>query len=830
MIHIFQKRIIKLVFIRAWFLVLIISPKIVCAAPGEILTVAGNGLMTGALGDNGAATSAMIWVTDQIDIAPNGNLFIAQYTNGTDASFNRIRAVDLSTGLITTIAGGGTVHSADGVASLGAGFYQIFGLAVDSGGNIFLSDGDTIRKAATGGNISTHAGGGTVLGDNGTATLAKLYKPKGVKLDSSGNLYIADQWQHRIRKVDSAGAITTVAGNGLQGWSTGGVDATVESINYPRDVAPDGSGNLYFSTSSAIYKVDTAGALSIVAGINSGGYSGDGGAATAAMIAVQGVAVSSNAIYFATGTNHRVRRVDLMTGVITTVVGDGNNNAYQDGVAALSTSIENPMDVEVDASGNLYVAQNTRVHKITADTTAPTGSVVIDGGKSATNSQTVALTLNCTDAESACASMRLSNDGSNWGNWQAYSASLSWSLGTVSDGSHTVYVQYLDAWGNSTGTYSSSITLDTVNPDTTVITSPANNSFGNNQSLSIGGECVTGATCESGVSIEVRDGTTVLGMVSATDTVTGYTWSITTSNLSESQHSFVAVPFDAAGNEGSWSTPVVHTIDVTVPTVTAPTDIIQEASAATTSVSLGIATSTESLTPVADNNGPFTVGIHTITWSATDAAGNIGSATQSVTITDTTAPIVTAPDDITSEATGISTTINLGSATAVDSVDGSLTPSADQTGSFGVGTHTVTWSVTDNAGNQGSATQTVTVTDMTAPVVTPPADITVTATGTTTSVSLGTATATDLVDGVLTPTADSSGPFPVGVNTVTWSVTDTAGNRGSATQTVTVNEATDTTNSNSSDSGGGGSIDILALMTLLFSMFGIRRVSSKKVK
>jgi len=181
-----------------------------------------------------------------------------------------------------------------------------------------------------------------------------------------------------------------------------------------------------------------------------------------------------------------------------------------------------------------------------------------------------------------------------------------------------------------------------------------------------------------------------------------------------------------------------------------------------------------------------------INFTGDPAAGNTFSASpipvklKVVGTSDTTPPVVTAPANITKEATGPTTPVNLGTGTATDDVDGAITPTASPTGPFAVGVHFVTWSATDAAGNTGSATQKVTITDTTPPVVTPPANKTVTATGTHTSVSLGTATATDIVDGTVTATPSTTGPFPVGTTIVTWSATDAAGNTGTATQTVTV--------------------------------------------
>ena len=250
---------------------------------------------------------------------------------------------------------------------------------------------------------------------------------------------------------------------------------------------------------------------------------------------------------------------------------------------------------------------------------------------------------------------------------------------------------------------------------------------------------------------------------------------------------------DAAGNSAS-ATQTVTVADTTAPVVTAPADVTTEATGTLTTVSLGAATADDlvdgSLTPTPDNSGPFPVGVTVVTWSATDSASNVGTATQTVTVTDSSSPTVTPPADITTEATGPTTPVSLGTATALDDVDGPLTPTPDITGPFLVGLTTVTWSATDTAGNEGSASQNVTVTDLTPPTVSPPADVTVEATGEFTEVALGSAAASDLVDGSLTPTPDNSGPFPVGVTVVTWSATDAAGNSASATQTVTVADTT----------------------------------------
>src|SRR5437879_6411892 len=207
--------------------------------------------------------------------------------------------------------------------------------------------------------INTVAGNGSpyFAGEGGVATSASLYYPAGIALDASGNLYIADFYNARIRKVAAAtGIITTVAGNGTYGPLGDGGAATSASVSAPRGVALDASGNLYIadSGSNRIRKVAAAtGIITTVAGNGNYGFAGDGGAATSASIDnPAGVALdASGNLYIADRNNNRVRKVAAATGIITTVAGDGNYGSGGDGGAATSASLSYLAGVALDASG-----------------------------------------------------------------------------------------------------------------------------------------------------------------------------------------------------------------------------------------------------------------------------------------------------------------------------------------------------------------------------------------------------------------------------------------------------------------------------------------------
>jgi uncharacterized repeat protein (TIGR03803 family) len=320
---------------------------------GIITTVAGGG----NAGDQGVATNAELSDPQGVAVDANGNLFIADTDN------SRIRKVDTNW-IISTVAGNGTAsYSGDEGTATDAVLHGPCGVAVDFNGNLFIADTDNsrIRKVGANGIITTVAGGGTNYpGDGGVATNAELSYPQGVAVDANGRLFIADTYDNRIRKVDINGIITTVAGGGTNYPGDGGV-ATEAGLWYPQGVAVDAKGNLFIADSwnNRIRKVDTNGIITTAAGNGTAGYSGDGGvAANAELSYPQGLAVDVNGnLFLADADNNRIRKLDT-NGIITTVAGNGTWGYSGDGGPANHAELDSPADVAVDTTGNLFIADS----------------------------------------------------------------------------------------------------------------------------------------------------------------------------------------------------------------------------------------------------------------------------------------------------------------------------------------------------------------------------------------------------------------------------------------------------------------------------------------
>lgn len=334
-------------------------------ADGIITTIAGNATV-GYSGDGGPATSAQLYWPTGMAIDRIGDVYIADEGN------NRVRKVSAD-GIISTVAGNGTPgYAGDGGIATSASLHAPTGVALDNSGNIYIADSlnHCIRKVSTEGLISTIAGNGSIglSGDGGLATSAQLNTPSGVALDNSGNVYVADQNNNRIRKINTSGIISTVAGIS-SGYAGDGYDATFALINGPYGIALDSSGNLYIAdeNNNRIRRVNTSGIISTIAGDGTPGFSGDGFASTSAQLYLPtGVAVDAPGnVYISDSINSRIRKIDA-SGIITTVAGNGVQGWAGDGGSATDAELYGPYGVSLDILGNIYIADygNNIVRKV----------------------------------------------------------------------------------------------------------------------------------------------------------------------------------------------------------------------------------------------------------------------------------------------------------------------------------------------------------------------------------------------------------------------------------------------------------------------------------
>jgi sugar lactone lactonase YvrE len=278
-------------------------------------------------------------------------------------------------GMATIIAGNGSAsYSGDGGAATNAALWSPASVAIDAIGNLFVADSGNscIRKISTNGIITTVAGNGQAgySGDGGAATNAKMFWPAGLAVDTNGVIFIADTYNHRIRRVPTNGMISSVAGTGTAGYTSDGGSAVGSQLNYPNGVAVDASGNIFIADTSnnRIRKVNTAGTISTVVNTaGTAGYSGDGGTAASAKInSPCGITVdSAGNLLVVDAANNRIRKVGAGN-IITTIAGNGTNGNSGDGGAATNANLSYPQNVAVDKIGNLLVTDfaNNEIRKV----------------------------------------------------------------------------------------------------------------------------------------------------------------------------------------------------------------------------------------------------------------------------------------------------------------------------------------------------------------------------------------------------------------------------------------------------------------------------------
>jgi streptogramin lyase len=327
-----------------------------------ITTFAGTGYGAGTgsgdyTGNGGFATAARLNNCSGVAFDGAGNVYIADRDN------NVIRKVSYL-GVITNYAGTAVAgYNGDSLAATTAKLNSPYGVAVDVTGNVYIADysNHRVRMVNTSGIISTIGGTGAAgySGDGGAATAAKLSYPQGIAVDQYGNVFVTESGNHVVRKISASGSISTLAGNGTFGYSGNGGDARLAQLYGPSGVAVDVYGNIYIADyyNNVVRKVDSVGIIRNFAGNGTQGNSGDGGAAVNAMLHnPSGVSIYGHGnVYISDQGNNNVRRVDD-SGMITRYAGTSTNGYIGDGAAALSAELSSPKGLAVDGIGKVYVA------------------------------------------------------------------------------------------------------------------------------------------------------------------------------------------------------------------------------------------------------------------------------------------------------------------------------------------------------------------------------------------------------------------------------------------------------------------------------------------
>jgi uncharacterized protein (TIGR03437 family) len=317
----------------------------------------------GGLPENVAGANASLSAVSGMAIDREGNLFLAL------GDYNIVLRLDANTGVLTGVAGTGSAgFGGDNGPAIGALLNNPTAVAVDGGGNLYIADAGNsrIRVVSAAGTITTFAGNGAAgfSGDNGPAAAAEFNGPADLAIAPSGDLYVADFFNQVVRKI-SGGIVTTVAGNGNYGYGGDNGPAAGALLAGPSGIALDASGNLYIADAyNNRVRMVSGGVITTVAGNGTAGYSGDKAAATSAMLKVPaGVAVDSTGkLYIADYGNYRIRMVS--GGVITTVAGTGTPAYVGDHVSAVTAPLLGPQRVSTDTAGNFYIGDGPRVRKV----------------------------------------------------------------------------------------------------------------------------------------------------------------------------------------------------------------------------------------------------------------------------------------------------------------------------------------------------------------------------------------------------------------------------------------------------------------------------------
>ena len=333
------------------------------AVTGTITTIAGTGVR-GYTGDGGPAVSAQLDHPRGLAVMADGSLLIAE-------PFKNVVRRIAPDGVITTVAGTGVAgFSGDGGPATAAQLNFVHAVSVTPDGGFVLADtlNNRIRKVGPDGIIRTITGTGRAgaAGDGGAATAARINNPRGVASVSDGSVLVADSNNHRIRRISPTGIMSTVAGTGVQGFSGDGGAATAAQLNVPFGVAPIAGGGYLIDdvNNQRVRKVSSTGVITTVAGNGVAGYTGDGGPAKQATLSgPKGIALGPHGdVYFADTESHTIRVIRKASGVIETVVGNGQKGDGPDGDPR-ACRMARPHGVFVDSAGNVYIG-DSEAHRV----------------------------------------------------------------------------------------------------------------------------------------------------------------------------------------------------------------------------------------------------------------------------------------------------------------------------------------------------------------------------------------------------------------------------------------------------------------------------------
>ncbi|MGI0061865.1 MAG: HYR domain-containing protein, partial [Nitrosotalea sp.] len=619
-------------------------------------------------------------------------------------------------------------------------------------------------------------------GTYGLLTNGKFAFPQGIATDPSGNVYVTDLGNRRVQEFDNNGNFLSTWG--IKGSGNG-------TFQEPEGIAVGGG---------SIYVVDNE--LSVVQKFDMSGHFimqwGSRGSDNGQFLLPQGITVDSNGnVYVVDTGNSRVEKFDGNGTFLLSIGSSGLDNGQ----------FLSPHGIAVDSFNYVYVTDtgNNRVEKFASD-----GTFLQSYGASAGLKSPIGIAVD------KSSDIYVADDGNNQiVEFDSNGNTISWgSAGTgpnffmeprdvAVDSVGNVFV--VDSDNNRIQKFGSSTPPPQIPSQTQ--TNQANQTVQTQTQTSQNQDTVQSTnsslitdpsektlpqiTAPSDMTVEATGVLTPVSIGQATATDAVKVASITNNAPSKFPLGTTMITWTAmnAGGNTAKAVQKITIIDTTPPTITAPPNVtVQATSSDHNTVNLGLpstydAVGVESVT----NDAPpyFSLGQTVVTWKAIDPSGNVATATQTVTVQDTMPPTMKAPADMTVNATGTLTPVNVGQATTTDNIGiASLTNNSPQQG-FPLGTTIVTWTAVDAGGNMANTTQKITVVNHTPPKLTPPTNITFEATSLdSNAVPLGTPTVTDIEQ--VTVTNDAPKAFPIGMTTVIWTATDTSGNTANATQTVVV--------------------------------------------